>query len=314
MVRFPGVGPDLVGEAGDAAPQLAQARGEIALGAALVHVRVPPADIDEAERVVGLHQPADAARGELEAFGRDSALVGRHHFGGHRSVHLVTHGEALRDGGAEGLARIHLLDQLRLPAVYAGLSYGAQADVRHAGCASEDQRQLVGEGERLRAMQLAVQPGHEGGVVVARAVQCLAELNGVLRLKVAARQVVGAREGDEGDLLLLPQWIDRVLERRVEAPLRVQRKRAVGIGGIGLLDRQRRARAVVKLAGDRDHNVGRVVGAAQEDHQQALPSRIRRGEYLACGHQRSRGEGGSHHFASVHGDLFQRCMNSGDDR
>src|SRR5581483_214830 len=53
-----------LGKARKPAAELAEPAGEIAVGAALVDVRVPPADVDEAEIESLLHQGADAPRRE----------------------------------------------------------------------------------------------------------------------------------------------------------------------------------------------------------------------------------------------------------
>src|SRR6185437_16881345 len=56
----PGGRPDLLGEAGEPSPKFAETVGEIAVGGALIDVRIPAADIDEAEVELLAHQPTDA--------------------------------------------------------------------------------------------------------------------------------------------------------------------------------------------------------------------------------------------------------------
>ena len=73
--------PDLVGEQRQAAAQFADAVGEIALGAALVDMGVPAADVDEAQIELVAHQPADAPGRQLEALGADRVAVGGLHLG-----------------------------------------------------------------------------------------------------------------------------------------------------------------------------------------------------------------------------------------
>ena len=59
--------------------------------------------------------------------------------------------------------------------------------------------------------KLLSQPAHETGPVVPGAIDRLPELDGVLRLEMAATEVVGARERDECELFLLVDWIERLL-------------------------------------------------------------------------------------------------------
>ncbi len=57
----------------------------------------------------------------------------------------------------------------------------------------------------------------------------LAGLDIVLGFEMTAGQVVGPGERHEGDLLALPQWIERVAQQRVQPPVTVQDDGAVGI-------------------------------------------------------------------------------------
>ena len=81
----------------------------------------------------------------------------------------------------------------------------------------------------LAAGQHRGEPRHEARMVIAGALHRLAEFDGVLGLEMAAGEVVGAGERHEGDLLLLPQRPQRILQRRMQAPVRSrarQRRRA----------------------------------------------------------------------------------------
>ncbi len=261
---------------------------------------VPAAHIDKTQAVVGLHQPPDPAGRKLEPLGGDRVAIGGHHLRRDRAIDLVADREALGHRLAQILAAIHLLDQLGLAVVHPGLAHGAQPDVGYGLAAPEGERQLVGEADRPGPRQLAEQPAHEPGTVVARALQRLAELDGVLGLEVAAGQVVRAGEGHEGDLLLRPQGIDRVLQGRVQAPIGVQGQGGVRVGRIGLGDLQAGPGAVVELAPHRDHHIGRVIGAAQEHHQQLGVGGRRRPD-PAGGDQGQDGPGGGDEMSAVHG-------------
>jgi hypothetical protein len=236
--------------------------------------------------------------------------VGRGHLGGDRAIDLVAHLEALGDRTIEVLAVVHLLDQPGLAIVDARLADAAEADVRDRLDAAEDDRRLVGEGDRLDPGQLPRQPAHEPRAVVARPLQRLAQLDGVLGLEMAARHVVGPGEGDEGQLPRLPQGIEAVLQRRVQAPVAVQRQGRVGVRRIGPRDAQRRPGLVIEIAAGGDHHIGRVIGPAQEHHQQPRPG-LGRGPGVA-GDQGRGGGGESQEVAANHGGHL--CMNSGDDR
>ncbi len=230
---------------------------------------VPAADVDEAQGVVGLHQAADAPGRQLEALGRGGAAVGLLHLGD-RLIDLVAHLEALRHGLLQRRALVHVHDQPGLAVVDTGLAHRGDADIGHLGAAAEGQGDLVGEGDRPHAMELAVEAAHEAGIEVAGPGEGLAQLDHVLRLEVAARQVPGAGEGHEGQLPLLPQGIEAVLQRGVQAEVGVQRQGGVGVLRVRARDLQGGAGLVVEVAGGGDHHIGGVVGAAQEHHQQAL--------------------------------------------
>ena len=183
--------------------------------------------------------------------------------------------------------------------------------------AAKDQRQLVGKGNRLDARQFGREPAHEAGAIVARAAGRLAELDRVLGLEMAPRQVIGgAGERHEGNLALGPQRIDAVAQGRVQAPLRAERQGGVWIAGIGSGDAERRPRSCDRSRSTpaprhwrRRRRRARTPPAAAH----RWPVRPRRGR------RPSAEPGGKRldQFTAIHGGdpfaAFQR-MNSGDDR
>ena len=253
---------------------------------------VPAADVDEAEIELLAHQPADAPSRQLEAARRDGAAIGRDHFLGHRAVDVVAHLEAFGHRAGEGVLRIHALDELRLAVVDAGLADRGDADVRDLVATAEHERQLLGVGDRARLGEHADEPRHEAGIVVAGGVDRLAELDGVLGLEMAAGEIVGAGERHEGDLPLLPQRIERILQRRMQAPVGIERERGVGGAGMRAGDRERRPRLVIEIARDGDDDVRRVIGAAQEHHEEARIGLRRRPHPSGDGHRNGHREGG----------------------
>src|SRR6185437_10583293 len=192
----------------------------------------------------------------------------------------------------------------RLAFIEVRLGIGLQRDVGNVARRTlEGERQVVGEGDGRYAGEQSGQPCEEAGAEVAAHANRLTALDVVLRLEVAAREVVGAGEGNEGELLLLPQRVERVAHHRVEAPVCVQRHGAVGIIRVGALDRERGSRGVVEVAAGGHQQVVAVVAAAQEHQQEAR--RVRgRGEQAAGERQRGSGGcagGGKQEFATVHG-------------
>ena len=121
----------------------------------------------------------------------------------------------------------------------------------------------------LARVELGGEPAHEARTIVARAAGGLAELDRVLGLEMAARQIVGrAGKRHEGDLPLGPQRIDAVPQRRMQPPIRVQRQRRIRIAGVGLGNAERRPRTCDRSRSNRHDDVGGIIGAAQEHHQQ----------------------------------------------
>jgi hypothetical protein len=136
------------------------------------------------------HQPADAARRQFKAARRHRAAIGRGHLLRDRAVDVVADAKPFRHRGSQIALRVHLLDQPRLAIVDAGLADSVEADIRNLRLAAKDQRQLVGEGDRLDPGQFGGQPAHEARAIIARAAHGLAEFDGVLGFEMAARQIV----------------------------------------------------------------------------------------------------------------------------
>ena len=77
-------------------------------------MRIPAADIDETEIVLFAHQPADSARRQFEALGRDRATVGRSHFLGCGFIHVIANLESLGHRAGQRILCIHARDQFGL--------------------------------------------------------------------------------------------------------------------------------------------------------------------------------------------------------
>ena len=144
------------------------------------------------------------------------------------------------------------------------------AIVRDRRAALEHQRQLVGEGDRLGAASSSCQPAMKPDRNCARPFDILTKLDGILRFEVAAGDIVGPGEWDECHL---PFRTERTRCCPAMPDADPNRRRAAGrrwpYGRIRPGDRERRSRRVVEIAGHRDDDVGRVIGAAQEHHEQA---------------------------------------------
>ena len=182
---------------------------------------------------------------------------------------VVADPKAFLHGGGERPAFVHRGDQARLPRVDAGLADRVDGDVGHRLAALEGERHLVREGDRPHAGQRRGEARHEARAIVARALDVLPQLDGVLGLEMAARRVVRAGERHEGDLALLPQRQDGFAQRRMESPVAVERDRRGRRRRIGPGDGQRRTRGVVEVTAGRDHDIGRIIGAAQKHDEQA---------------------------------------------
>jgi hypothetical protein len=182
---------------------------------------VPAADIDKAQVELLAHQPADAPRRKLEAARRDRAAIGRVHFLRYRFVDVVANPKPFRNRGSKFALRIHFLDQPGLAIVDARLAHAVDPDIRNLRLAAEDQRELLGKGDRLDPRELGGEPAHEAGAIVARAADGLAELNGVLGFEVASGQVIARTgEGNKRDFPLSPKRIDAVPQGRMQSPIR----------------------------------------------------------------------------------------------
>ena len=306
--RIPGIA-GLLGEGGQALPELAEPVGEIAGAVALADVRVPATDVDEAETVALAHQPADAPRLAFEALGGDGIAVGGDHLAGQRLGRVGAHLEAFADGTSEARVLVHRRDDVGLPIVDPRLAHVDEREVGHLHAAAKAERQLVGEGDRVARAEHAGEPVHEARLVVAVALQRLAELDRILRLEVAPRGVVGAGEGHERGLLLREEGKHRIAQRGVEAPVGIERQRRIG-GGARAGDRDVRALLVVEAARGRHEQAGGVVAAAQEDDQHAR-RRIGRGDQggTASGEREDRagGDRTANEFSALHEGSPSRC-------
>src|SRR5260221_14538009 len=82
----------------------------------------------------------------------------------------------------------------------------------------------------------------------------LAQLDGVLRLEVAARKVLGAGKGHEGRLPLLEERVDGSLERGVKRPVGIDRQGARAFAS-GARNGDVRPRLVVEAVGNGNQDV-----------------------------------------------------------
>jgi len=212
--------------------------------------------------------------------------------------HLVAHGKALAHRAREFRALVHRADDVALACIHAGPVDAAQRGVRHLDLALHHQRHPVGEGHGGGAPERAGQPVHEARTVIARPLQGLPQFDAVLRLEVAARRVMRAGKGHEGDLAPLPQRMQAVAQGRVQAPIGVEcegRRGAAagawhGDGGPGL---------VVKAAAHGHQQVGGVVAAPQE-HQQETRLFRADGPELPAAQAQARAGQALQHLSSVH--------------
>jgi hypothetical protein len=86
---------------------------------------------------------------KLKAARRHRAAIGRGHLLRDRPVDVVANPKPFRHRIGEIALRVHVLDQPGLPIVDAGLADAGDADVGDLRLAAKDQRQLIGEGDRL---------------------------------------------------------------------------------------------------------------------------------------------------------------------
>src|SRR5947209_19679441 len=87
----------LVGEGGEPAPQLLEPGGEKAARPALADVRVPAADVDEADVELLLHQLRNAPGFDLKTARAHRVAAGAFHLSHHVAHDVVAHREALVD-------------------------------------------------------------------------------------------------------------------------------------------------------------------------------------------------------------------------
>ena len=122
----------------------------------------------------------------------------------------------------------------------------------------------------------------------------LAKFDRILCLEMAAREIVRAGKGDEGNLAPLPEWQQRILQRRMQAPIAIERnRRLLRLAGFaaGARNGEIGTRAIIEIAARRNDDIGGVVGAAQEDDEQ-LGAGLRRRPNSARERQPAkRGEG-----------------------
>ena len=69
----------------------------------------------------------------------------------------------------------------------------------------------------------------KSGLIVASRIDGLTKFNAVLRFKMAARQIVGAGERNEGHLLILKQGVDAVLQGGMQAPVAIECNGRMGV-------------------------------------------------------------------------------------
>src|ERR1700730_13403337 len=217
---FPSCRSDLLGKARKRTAEFTETIGEITGGRALIDMGIPAADIDKAQVELFAHQPSNAPRRQLKAARRNRATVGRVHFLRYRFVDIVANPKPFRNRGSKLALPIHFLDQRGLAIVDARLAYAVDPDIRNLRLAAEDQRELLGKGDRFYPRELGSEPAHEAGTIVAGTGDRLTELNGVLGFKMAPGQVIaGAGKGNEGDFTLSPKRVDAVPQRRMQSPI-----------------------------------------------------------------------------------------------
>src|SRR5262249_18147685 len=181
-------------EGAQAAAELLQARGELAGLSALAYVRVPAADVDEAEVVLALHQLRDAPRLQLEAARVDRVASGGLHLAAKVAHHALAHGEAFAHRRAELAVAVHLGDERALARVDRGGPQTGAAE-REVGDrlrafgrrAAESERHVVGERDRAGGAQRRGEAPHETRLVAAPAAERLARLGPVPAPDAAAR-------------------------------------------------------------------------------------------------------------------------------
>ena len=156
------------------------------LSAAFADVRVPAADIDEAEPVLVAHHLRDARRLLREPVRIHGAAAGLHHFVGEFPRDLLAQRESFGNRLRQRRILVHAGKHRGLTRIERGLADTREGDVRNVAAALETQGQRGGERDRRgdtieRAGQAREKAGAMGVVVLGQAV-----LDVVLRLEVTA--------------------------------------------------------------------------------------------------------------------------------
>src|SRR5258708_2426624 len=144
-------------------------------------------------------------------------------------------------------------------------------------------------------------PAVRSGRFVTRPLQRLSKLDAVLRFEVAAREIVGAGEGNERGLSRGVKAADRGAQRRSKRPVRIERERRRRILPYGLRNGDVRSGFVVERARDGDDDVRAVVAAAQEHEQEARSGGGRRECDAPRGETYRGTAAGDQDFTTVHG-------------
>ncbi|MCY1210519.1 hypothetical protein D9M72_222120 [compost metagenome] len=269
---LPPCGPHGVGIGRQRAAQLAQPVRQHAAGGALADVRVPAADVDEAQVVAVDHEAGDAAHFLFQLVGGDGIAAGRLHLGLDFLARRAQDALPFRDRGVQIGVLVHGFDGAVVVGAQARLAAGAdQVDVGHARVAPEYLGHVRGERGRLRVPRAQVrrEAVEEARAVVAAGGGAAPQFDAVLGFEMAAAGVLGAGEGHERKLAALVEGQQAFRQRRVQGPAVVQ-----GQGGARPAARARDGDVgpgfVIEVAGGRHEQAGRVVGAAHEDHQQAV--------------------------------------------
>src|SRR5205823_3531201 len=187
------------GERAETPAELLEPGGEHTRGPAFANVRIPAADIHEAQAVVAAHEARNTFRLRLERTRRDRVAAGRDHLLPELAHHAISRGKAFVDLRTEARALVHLGDQGALPRIDRRAADGVERNVRHLRFAAKGNRQPAGERDRAARTELGCQAVHETGRIAA-ASQRLAELDRILGLEMAPAGVFGTREWDEREL------------------------------------------------------------------------------------------------------------------
>ena len=252
---------------------------------------VPAAHVHKADLVARLHQPRHAPGRALKALGAQRIAAGGFHLALHGAGHFVAGGKAFVHRRGQRCTPVHGGDEFGLPRIHtAPPGACAQRGVGHIHRPAQHQGQGAGKRHGLQRrcsaiaarVQLGHQPVQKARSVVAPPAQGLAQLDAVLRVEVAAREVVRARKRHKRELTLLVQRQHRFRQCRVQAPVGCERQGAAllprpGDGDVG-------PRLVVVAAGRRHQQAGAVVATAQEHQQKARVLRAGCGEHAGAVH------------------------------